>query len=50
MYGIYDGAFPGGGILTGCETGVKDMDKYVADDTKGKLEDFDTDNIRATNS
>ena len=42
--------FPGVRKLTGCETGVENMENDVADDIKGKLEDFDTDTVRATSS
>lgn len=47
---MHNGMFPGGGILTGCETGVQDVKNDVTDDIKGKLENFNTDTVGATSS
>ena len=44
---VDNGMFPGGGKFTGCETGVDNEEKDVADGVETKPEDPDADTIGA---
>ena len=46
--GVDDGVFPGVGKFTGCETGVEDEEKDVADGIKTKFQDPDANTVRAS--
>ena len=43
-----NGVLPGGGKLTGCETGVENEEKDVTDGIETELQDPDADTVRAS--
>ena len=43
-----DGVFPGSGKFTGCETGVDNEEKDLANSIKTELEDPDANTVRAS--
>ena len=45
--GMDNGVFPGGGKFTGCDTGVDNEEKDVANGVETEPEDPDTDTVRA---